>query len=166
MELKLKNNKGLVEYCLGQLGRPYWYGTFGQKGSPWLYQYNKGRFQRYYTASDFPKQYGLKVHDCVGLIKGYFWTENIDDTSPKYQSNGFPDVSADMLFNRCELKGYTMASMPEKAGVAVFLKGHVGVYIGDGWVVEARGHAWGVVKTRLNARPWTKWGFIPGLQYL
>lgn len=165
MEQKLKNNIGLVAYCLAQLGRPYWYGTFGQKAAPWLYLYNYGRFPRYYTATDFPAQYGQKVHDCVGLIKGYFWTANADDTSPKYQSNGFPDVSADMLLARATRKG-KIDTIPEVKGVAVFMRGHVGVYIGDGWVVEARGHAYGVVKTRLKNRPWTHWAYIEGLQYL
>ena len=165
MEQKLKNNKGLIAYAEAQLGRPYWYGTFGQKATPYIYTYNKGRFPKYYSAPDFPSQYGMKVHDCVGLIKGYFWSKDANDMAPKYKSNGFNDFSADSLLVHCVQKG-PIETIPEIPGVAVFLKGHVGIYIGNGEVIEARGHAYGVVKTKLKARPWKNWGIIPELQYL
>lgn len=165
MEQKLKNNRGLLDYARAQLGRPYWYGTFGQKATHYLHQYNKGRFPKMYTAQDFPSQYGQKVHDCVGLIKGYFWSKDAQDMAPKYKSNGFPDLSADGLLAHCTEKG-PVSTIPELPGVAVFLKGHVGIYEGDGWVIEARGHAYGVVRTKLNERPWKNWGKIPELQYL
>jgi cell wall-associated NlpC family hydrolase len=165
MEQKIKNNRGLVEYCLAQLGRPYWYGTFGQQATKSLYENRKRTYPRYYTANDYEQQYGQKVHDCIGLIKGYFWTDNADSTNYHYRQI-FPDVSADMQFNRSKRKGTSMSTMPDVPGVLVFMKGHVGVYIGDGWVVEARGHAYGVVKTRLEDRKWNKWAFIDELQYL
>jgi hypothetical protein len=40
------------------------------------------------------------------------------------------------------------------------------VYIGDGWVIESRGTKYGVVKTRLNERPWTHWLKCPFIQYI
>lgn len=165
MEQKIKTNKGLVEYCLAQLGRPYWYGTFGQKATEALYLNRKKTYPRYYTANDFINQLGQKVHDCIGLIKGYFWTDSPDSTVYHYR-RWFPDVSADMQYNRATRKGNSMKNLPEIPGVLVFMKGHVGVYIGDGWVVEARGHAYGVVKTALKDRKWNKWAFVDELQYL
>lgn len=165
MEQKIKNNRGLVEYCLSQLGRPYWYGTFGQQATKSLHENRKRTYPRYYTANDYEQQYGQKVHDCIGLIKGYFWTDNADSTNYHYRQI-FPDVSADMQFNRSKRKGTSMSTMPDVPGVLVFMKGHVGVYIGDGLVVEARGHAYGVVKTLLKDRKWNKWAFIDELQYL
>lgn len=163
MELKLKNNKGLADYAIAQLGRPYWYGTFGQIATPSLLVQKRKQYPKYYTATDFPAQYGMRVHDCVGLIKGYLWSDG-PDGKPQYDPK--TDVSANGLFSKCDLKGFTMASMPDKVGVCVFMQGHVGIYIGDGWVVEARGHAYGVVKTRLDKRAWKKWGFVPWIQYL
>ena len=165
MEHNLKTNKGLVEYCLAQLGRPYWYGTFGQEATKSLYEYLKKTYPKKYTADDFKDQLGKKVHDCVGLIKGYFWTKGADSTEYVYQSNGMKDVSTDMLYNLAKRKGTNMDDMPRVPGVAVFMAGHVGVYVGGCWVVEARGHAYGVVKTKLCQRPWTKWAYIEGLQY-
>lgn len=166
MNLKLKNNIGLVEYCEAQLGRPYWFGCFGQKASEVLYDQKRRQYPRYYAATDFPSQYGMKVHDCAGLIKGYFWTDSPDDVSPRYCTNGMPDWSADTLYEKCKKKSTVMATLPEIPGIAVFMKGHVGVYIGDGWVIEARGHTYGVVKTRLKERKWQRWAYIEGLQYI
>lgn len=166
MELKLKNNKGLVEYCKRQLGKPYWYGCFGQLSNPSLLANKKKQYPKYYTANDFDKQMNVKVHDCIGLIKGYMWCKDAEDTKPVYCSNGFPDCSADMQYNRSKRKGSTIMTMPDVEGVLVFMSGHVGVYIGNGEVIEARGHAYGVVKTKLSLRPWKRWAFIDEIQYL
>ena len=51
--------------------------------------------------------------------------------------------------------------MPDIPGIAVFMPGHVGLYVGGGYVVEARGFAYGVVKTRLNDRPWKTAAMLP-----
>ena len=58
MEQKLKNNIGLAAYATAQLGRPYWYGTFGQTASPALLVAKRSQYPRHYTANDFPRQYG------------------------------------------------------------------------------------------------------------
>lgn len=165
MNLQQKNNKGLVAYAEAQLGKPYWYGTFGQLATKDLYLNRKKTYPAYYTALDFEKQFGQKVHDCIGLVKGYFWTDGSHSTVYHY-CKGFPDVSADMQFNRSKKKGTSISTLPEVSGILVFMKGHVGIYIGNGWVIEARGHAYGVVKTRLKDRPWKRWAYIDELQYL
>lgn len=161
-----KTNIGLVEYCKRQLGKPYWFGTFGQKASEALYDMKRKQYPRMYASTDYPSQYGQKVHDCVGLIKGYMWCSSEDDTNPKYCSNGFSDVSADSLYAKCRMKSTIMATMPDTKGIAVFMKGHVGVYVGDGEVIEARGHAYGVVKTKLKERRWQKWAYLDGILYV
>lgn len=56
-------------------------------------------------------------------------------------------------------------TIPELPGVLVFMPGHVGVYIGNGEVIEARGHLYGVVKTKLKDRPWYDWGKLRWLEY-
>ena len=55
--------------------------------------------------------------------------------------------------------------MPDIVGVLVFMDGHVGVYIGDGNVIEARGHSYGVVQTKLKNRNWKWWGKLDWISY-
>jgi hypothetical protein len=159
--MSTKTNVGLVDYCKSQLGNPYWYGTFGNTATASLYSAKKKQYPGYYTAKDFRSQYGKRVHDCVGLIKGYLWSDTPIST-PKYNSG--QDVSANGMLGKCLARG-KIATIPELPGVLVFMKGHVGVYIGGGYVIEARGHAFGVVKTRLKDRPWTDWGKCPYISY-
>ena len=108
---------------------------------------------------------GKKVHDCVGLIKGYMWSNSPTDPSPKYNGNEFKDCTADGLLNRSTVKG-PISTIPEVPGLAVYMPGHVGVYIGGGKVIEAKGHAYGVVETDLKGRGWKNWSYIDGIKYV
>lgn len=157
-----KTNLGLVEYAKAQLGLPYWYGTFGNKATANLYAAKKKDYPKYYVSwNDFPTQYGKRVHDCVGLIKGYLWSESVTAT-PKYNSE--QDLSANGMRSACAERG-DISTMPDIPGVLVFMSGHVGVYIGNGEVIEARGHEYGVVKTKLEGRGWRWWGKCPFIEY-
>lgn len=157
-----KTNTGLVSYAKAQLGKPYWYGTFGQAASEGVYIQKKRQYPQHYKWA-YPKaDEGIKVHDCVGLIKGYIWCESNTDKTPSYI--GFQDKSANGMRDACKEKG-NISSIPELPGVLVFMDHHVGVYIGNGEVIEARGHAYGVVKTKLKARRWTSWGKCPYISY-
>lgn len=152
----MKTAQGLVDYAVAQLGRPYWWGTFGQVASSGLFAQKKAQYPAYYTAADFQTQYGQRVHDCVGLIKGYRWSDT-PDSIPTYSVT--QDVAVSGLYDQCPERG-DIGAMPDTPGVCVFLSdmSHVGVYIGGGEVIEAMGHAYGVVKTKLQGRGWGRWG--------
>lgn len=156
-----KTANGLVEYANAQLGKPYWYGTYGNDATAELYDYKKKQYPKHYTANDFLNQYGERVHDCVGLIKGYLWSDT-PTSKPKY--NATQDKSANGMYKACKEKG-SIATIPEIKGLLVWRSGHIGVYIGGGYVIEARGHAYGVVKTALKSRNWTNWGKCPYIEY-
>lgn len=164
-----KTSTGLIAYCEAQLGRPYWMGTFGQIAAEWLYKANKARLPQYYTAADFPAQYGQRVHDCIGLVKGYLWSDG-PDSAPKYLSGALKqDLDANGMYYACKQRG-GISSMPDTPGALVFICSggkmvHIGVYIGDGQCIEARGHAYGVVQTALKGRGWTHWGLCPYITY-
>ena len=151
---------GLVEYAKAQLGRPYWYGSFGQTGSKEFYEQKKNQYPNQYTW-DYDGTVE-KVHDCVGLIKGYLWCDSPEDTTPVY--NVEQDKSANGMYTACKTKG-EMATMPDVPGVLVFMNHHVGVYVGNGEVVEARSRRYGVYKTKLAERPWKNWGCCPYISY-
>lgn len=157
-----KTNSGLVEYAKAQVGTPYWYGTYGQISTKSVYDYKKKQYPKYYTATDFLEQLGKKVHDCCGLIKGYLWSA--DPNSPaKY--NKKQDKSANGFYSASHLKG-PISSFPKHKGQLVY-KGktqnsitHVGVYDGEGYVYEAKGHAYGTVKSKFDSS-WTFWSQCP-----
>ena len=67
-------------------------------------------------------------------------------------------------------KGKRSDGQDLKPGTAVFTgdsghKGHVGLYIGDGWVIEAAGTQQGVIKSKVTAQKWNWWGELSGVQY-
>lgn len=151
--------KDFLRYVKGQLGRPYWYGTCGQYADNSLYESRKKQYPKYYNPENYKKgwkeDFGKKVHDCVGLIKGAIWCNcEIDGKPTGYCAE--QDLNANGTYENAKEKG-PISTLPEIPGYLVWYKGHIGVYIGDGLVVEARGHDYGVVKTVLSSRKWTNW---------
>ena len=163
-DVNSKTTAGLINYASSQLGRPYWYGTFGNTASQALYDAKKIQYPTYYTATDFPQQFGQRVHDCVGLIKGYRWSET-PDSDPVY--NPTEDVDVKGLFAQCVIDYGVIADTPGLiTGCVVFTNAldHCGIYIGNGEVIEARGHAYGVVTSTLANRNFTLWGIPMWMQ--
>ncbi|MBE6772420.1 MAG: DUF3597 domain-containing protein [Ruminococcaceae bacterium] len=160
----MKTNTGLVKYAEAQLGRPYWYGTFGNKATQDLLERKTAQYPQHYQQARMEKyvsQLGMRVHDCVGLIKGYLWSDDVNST-PEY--NSAQDVSANGMLKMCKQRG-RMHTMPEIPGILVFMPGHVGIYCGAGRVIEARGFHYGVVETKLSERNWENWGKCPWIKY-
>ena len=158
-----KTNSGLIEFCKARLGDPYWYGTYTQKSTMALYRYKKAQYPAYYppmswSEDSFTSQIGRRVTDCAGLIKGYLWCDT-PDSQPVYR--GAQDYGANGFYGAAVKKG-PIDSFDRVPGRLVFKdkngkKTHVGVYVGDGYVIEAKGHAYGVVKTKLAGGGWTHW---------
>ena len=76
-----------------------------------------------------------------------------------------PDLGADGMYNAATVKG-SMDTMPDTPGLAVWKSGHIGVYIGNGEVIEAMGTKYGVVKTKLEGRGWSAWLEVPYISYM
>lgn len=158
-----KTGTGLAAYAKAQLGKPYWWGTFGQMASTELLAQKRAQYPDSYRGSQYASQFGQRVHDCVGLIKGYRWSET-PDSLPAYV--GSQDVAVPGLYCQCSRQG-PLSTMPDLPGVCVFMgsMGHVGVYVGGGKVVEAMGQDYGVVETDLRARGWAFWGMPDWIDY-
>lgn len=137
-----------------RVGNPYWYACYGQVATPALLDYKSKQYPKMWTLDRIAKaktEMGKRVWDCVGLIKGTVWDA---DFGGKYQSAS--DLSADGMYNAGTLKG-AIGTMPEVPGYLVHKAGHIGVYIGNGKVVEAKGFSDGVIITNLKDRPWSDW---------
>lgn len=114
--------------------------------------------------------------DCVGLIKGVLWGWNGNKSKTyggaKYASNGVPDIGADSMITKCSDVSTDFSKI--EIGEAVWLKGHIGVYVGNGLVIESS-PKWknGVQITACNCdvpgynrRDWTKHGKLPYIEYV
>ena len=162
-----KTNKGLVEYAKVQAenNRGYWYGTYGSEATPELLASKENQYKERYEKwprSSFTSQYGQKVHDCSGLIKGYMFSENPDDLHPKY--NPAYDFSANGMIDACKERG-DISTLPEIPGVILWKNNHVGIYAGNGKVYEAKGHSYGCITSRLKDTAWKSWGKLPFIKY-
>ncbi len=113
--------------------------------------------------------------DCVCLIKGILWGWNGDLSKTyggaKYKSNGVPDIGADAMINVCSNISTDFSNI--SVGEAVWMSGHIGIYIGNGLAVECTPR-WdnGVQITACNRsisgynrRDWTKHGKLPYIAY-
>jgi peptidoglycan hydrolase-like protein with peptidoglycan-binding domain len=150
---------------------PYIYATFGQI----LTERKLSEVRRLYPERMSEKRYqyarghyvGKRTNDCYGLVKRYKWSgggaENpsLDDT-PIY--DGSSDVNANTAYQKATVKG-KISTIPEVRGLIVWKPGHVGVYLGNGRVAEARGFDFGTVITKLSDRPWTNWFQEVGINY-
>ena len=105
-----------------------------------------------------------RTADCVGLIKGYSWYD-AETQKTLLVSNGMPDIGADTMYENATEKG-TIDTIPEIPGLAVWKEGHIGVYIGNGKVVEAYGTTTGVIYSELADGGWSHWLKIPYITYL
>ena len=177
------SNLHLVEFCEKFIGHPYWYATCVYNCTQDMYNRKKNQYPAHY-GSDRTSKYQSHIAakeicaDCVGLIKGYMWTnggEGVFEAAGtgkkiinKYQSNNCPDKSANGMFSYAKSKGMewgAINSIPEIPGVAVRFDGHVGVYIGNGYVIEEKGFKYGCQKTLLKNGKWTHWYKLPFITY-
>ncbi len=164
-----KNNLDLVQWAIAAYNANWGY-VMGIYGLVMTEDLLEAKIQQLPDAVGSYEDYiranymGVRTADCVGLIKGYSWL-NVDTGVIGYATNGHPDVGADQLYNAATVKG-PISTMPEIPGLIVHATGHVGIYIGNGYVIEAMGTRYGVVKTRVANRNWTGWCKSPYITYV
>lgn len=164
-----KNNLDLVQWAIWAEDRGWGYvwGTYGEVFDQALYEYKLDQYPEEvgrYAEFIETNWLGGRTADCVGLIKGYGWL-NPETQEIEYGTNGMADVGADQMYENATEKG-SIDSMPEIPGLAVWHSGHIGIYIGDGEVIEAMGTRYGVVKTQLSDSRWTHWLKVPYITYV
>jgi len=166
-----KTAAGLVAFVLARIGVPYNYGLYGKVLTMALLNAKTSQYPAHYGASrrvenERRVKAGLRACDCVGLIKWYLWLH--EGLEPRYNVPAGTDRSANSTYSAAKVKG-TISTMPEIPGLCVWYDGHIGVYCGNGKVIEARGFAYGVVETALtktsNPRKWTHWLEHPEIDY-
>ena len=163
-----KNAADLVTYAINayESGWGYVWGTFGSVLTDGLFQ---SKLEQYPDGVGNYEEFirnnwvGKRTTDCCGLIKGYGWLDP-ETMSINYGTNGMPDLGANQMYYNASESG-TIDTIPEIPGLAVWHDGHIGVYIGNGYVIEAMGTKYGVVKTQLEGRGWTHWLKVEYINY-
>ena len=113
------------------------------------------------------KWIGHRVADCSGLFAWAF-----------KELGGYIYHGSNTIWNKyCSSKGTLKngkrtdgkAMLP---GTAVFTynkkkdnRGHIGLYIGDGWVIEAAGTIDGVIRSKVTKSKWVEWGELKEVSY-
>jgi RHS repeat-associated protein len=124
----------LVRYAMSRVGGRYVFGAKARNGHEW----RKGPL------------------DCSGLTAAAY---RVAHRVEKRVWPVLPDGSVNQ-HDASKSLGFRLAASRLKIGDLAFLHNggkesgkvhHVGVYVGHGWVVEARGRKWGVVKTSVKA---------------
>lgn len=108
---------------------------------------------------------GKRVADCSGL---FYWAFK---ELGGYMYHGSNTMYKRYCMPRGTLKNGRRGDGKEPLpGTAVFTgsegdHGHVGLYIGGGYVIEAAGTRQGVIRSRVDNRKWTYWGELKGVDY-
>ena len=143
-----------------------WGYIWGTAGSLWT-QAKQNAATREQTVKWGQQWVGHTVADCSGL---FHWAFNQLGGYMYHGSNTMWDkycTSKGKLKNGKRTDGQEM-----KPGTAVFVydedtgkRSHVGLYVGDGTVIEAAGTQQGVITTKVSNKKWEEWGELKGVNY-
>lgn len=138
-----KTLAGLIEHCKAKIGTPYVYGAKGEVLTrailDRLARENPGTYTSSYKTKA-ARFIGRSCTDCSGLIS---WYTGILRGSYSYHDTAAKQVGINHLDD-------------SMAGWALWKPGHIGVYIGGGWCIEAKGINCGTIKSRVSATSWQK----------
>lgn len=142
----------------------HWGYIWGQWGGTWT-QAKQNAASREMTVKYGSKWIGHRVADCSGLFR---WAYSELGEAIAHGSNS--------IFDRyCSAKGTLKNGKRTDGadllpGTAVFTgdakeHGHIGLYIGNGKVIEAAGTRQGVIKSDITDSKWTYWGELKAVDY-
>lgn len=120
---------------------------------------------------------GTRQFDCCGLFKCFMW-HDYHTKNASYYGKTQKDLSCEGLLAEAKEKG-GISTIPEIPGVLVYMKGHMGIYAGNGKVIESTAAKYDGKKGRIyktyfkgngkgcdgKRATWTKWFKSPYLTY-
>ena len=147
----MKTNIELVEFAKKALQENWGYclGSFGNILIPSFLQQkmSQGGGVGAYNAKhkDYLNKFiNKRVTDCYGLIKAFVWWNN---GQVKYVAS--QDRNQEGAYTAAKEKG-TLATIPEIPGLILWMKGHAGVYTGNGEFIECVGAPVGMRKGKIQ----------------
>lgn len=131
----------LALFAKSKIGTPYVYGACGGVLTQSQINTWAGLYPNTYTTSYINKAKGFigkRCTDCSGLIS---WATGIRRNSSAFRNTATEEIKISKLTN-------------DHIGWAVWKSGHIGIYIGNGKVIEAKGINYGTIESNLSATPW------------
>lgn len=148
--------KALIEKFQIALSEQWGY-IWGQSGAVWTEAKQKSA-TRSVTVQYGARWIGKRVADCSGLFVYAF----------RDLGGSIYHGSNTIWRKYCTRQGTLDTGTEIKPGTAVFLttgndRHHIGLYVGDDTVIEAKGTRYGVVTSKLSH--WDEWGELKGVDY-
>lgn len=134
-----KTANELVNFAKSKLGTNYVYGMKGAVLTDSKLRSLANSYPKYLTYNKEKGKIGTVCTDCSGLIS---WCTGKVRGSSQYKE------TATRIEPISNISGAV-------AGCALWQQGHIGIYIGNGECIEARGSAYGTVKTKVANRKFT-----------
>lgn len=164
----MKTNYKFVEYLNSVLKKNtvYMWGEYGRLVTSSTISSKRYQYPSHYDSSKVSLlrslvNKGYYAYDCAGLIKSY-WMSNYGNSEVKYIKKYDKDAYGITIGNASEIGD--VAGIPEIPGLLLYMKGHCGIYIGNGLVIECTSNekyvkrsGGGVGITNISDRKWEKW---------
>ena len=171
--ITMEKIKKLVDWLESRVGHGYIMGGTGQTCTP---SYRKARMEQYPGSAAKIRKNCQRLNGSKSTCDGCAWKDKrlydcAQLTRWACDSVGIKLVSgatSQWKKTKWEAKG-EIKTIPDDKIAMVFRQddsntmGHVGFYMGDGSVIHARGHDYGVVRTSIYETKWTHWGIPEGL---
>lgn len=172
----MKSNKEFVNYLYGILEKNtvYMWGEYGRLVTGNTISSKKYQYPDHYSDERVKLLKSLVnknyyAYDCAGLIKSY-WMSDYGNSEVKYIKKYDKDAYGITMGNASVMG--SIESIPEIPGLFLYMKGHCGVYIGNGLVIECTSNekyvtrsGGGVGITNLDDRKWETWVKSKWLNY-
>lgn len=142
------SGRGLADYALSKLGTPYFYGSKMNVLTEAFMRQMNGAYPSTVTSAYIRKarakgMVGKVCCDCSGLIGAYRGKQ----------------IGSSQLYSSATKRIPVADWRTFPVGTVLWKNGHVGVYIGDGMVVEEKGIDYGCIKSRIESTAW-KYGLL------
>lgn len=134
-------------------------------GSDWKTDHEAKKNKYYLSALYGSKWIGHNVADCSGLFR---WAFKQFGIAISHSSN---TLWKSYCSSKGSLsKGKRTDGKPLLDGTAVFVnkngnRTHIGLYVGDGRVIEASGTKVGVIESKITDSKWNEWGELKNVDY-
>lgn len=152
----------IIDFAESQVGMGYVWGANGQTLTPQTLAQLKKQSPSHIDESIVSKWYGKIVWDCASFLAACMKQVGIKMTTSGVSSQWKKTKWAD--------KG-TIDTLPKDKICCLYREDpqanpmqHGGVYLGNGYEIDASGSKTGVIKRKISAYKWTHWGIPKGLE--